>query len=185
MSKTKIKLDKRNSRLHSEKNKTVIHDSLKHLGAARSIVVDGQDVVIAGNGVYEQAQRLGIPVRIVESDGKELIAVKRTDLKTDDEKRKALALADNQIGDLSEFDCAQLDALLNELTPELKQIAGFDNSVDNKNDLEELKPKVIETHFFKKTHILISFPPGILLDIQDKLADIIKMEGVEYEQSSN
>lgn len=101
---TQIKFDERNYRKHSKKNKAIIKKSLSELGAGRSILLDNEDSLIAGNGVYEQAQALGIPVRVIETDGSELIAVKRTDLQTADEKRRKLALADNVASDLSEFD---------------------------------------------------------------------------------
>ena len=99
-----IKFDTRNYRKHSEQNKKVIKKSLQELGAGRSVVIDADDTLIAGNGVYEQAQKLKMPVRVVETDGSELVVVKRTDLATGDEKRKKLALADNVASDLSEFD---------------------------------------------------------------------------------
>ena len=38
---------------------------------------------------------------------------------------------------------------------------------------------------FKKTHVLISFSPELLPQIQNHLLAIIKTEGIEYEQSSN
>ena len=98
-----IKFDKRNYRLHNDENKRVIRKSLKELGAGRSIVIDNEGEIIAGNGVYEQAQKLGIKTKIVETDGSELVVVKRTDIHADDEKRRKLALADNAAGDLSEW----------------------------------------------------------------------------------
>lgn len=107
---TQIKFDERNYRKHSKKNKAIIKKSLSELGAGRSILLDNEDSLIAGNGVYEQAQALGIPVRVIETDGSELIAVKRTDLATADEKRRKLALADNVASDLSEFDVPALQA---------------------------------------------------------------------------
>lgn len=106
----KITFDRRNYRKHSDENKRVIKKSLEELGAGRSIVIDNEGEIIAGNGVYEQAQKLGIKTRVIETDGSELVVVKRTDLQTDDEKRKKLALADNVASDLSEFD----DDLLHE-----------------------------------------------------------------------
>ena len=99
-----IKFDTRNYRIHGEKNKRLIQKSLKDCGAGRSIVIDRDDCIISGNGVYEQACELGLPVKIVESDGTELIAIKRKDLSTTDAKRKALALADNHTSDTSAFD---------------------------------------------------------------------------------
>ncbi len=99
-----IKLDERNYRIHGERNKKLILKSLQECGAGRSILVDNDDVIIAGNGVYEQAEALKIPIRVIESDGSELIAIKRTDLQTSDEARKHLALADNLTNDTSVFD---------------------------------------------------------------------------------
>lgn len=100
----KITFDKRNYRRHDDKNKRVIRKSLEELGAGRSVVIDKEGTLIAGNGVYEQAQKLKMPVRVVETDGSELVVVKRTDLATNDDKRKRLALADNVASDLSDFD---------------------------------------------------------------------------------
>lgn len=99
-----ITFDQRNYRKHSKKNKDLIKKSLEELGAGRSVLLDKENSLVAGNGVFEQAKALGIPVRVVETDGSELIAVKRTDLATKDEKRKKLALADNATSDLSEWD---------------------------------------------------------------------------------
>ena len=105
-----IKFDKRNYRKHDKKNKSLIKKSLEKFGAGRSIVVDAEGEIIGGNGVYEQAQKLGLKTKIVETDGSELVVVKRTDLKTDDDKRKALAVMDNSTSDTSEFDFELLTA---------------------------------------------------------------------------
>ena len=112
----KIKQDRRNYRVHNDENKRVIRKSLEELGAGRSIVIDNEGEIIAGNGVYEQAKKLGIKTKIVETDGSELVVVKRTDLATGDDKRKKLALADNATSDTSEW----ADELLREdWTPEV------------------------------------------------------------------
>lgn len=99
-----IKFDSRNYRKHNDKNKALINKSLEECGAGRSILIDNEGEIIAGNGVFEQAQVLNIPVKVIETDGSELIAVKRTDLATDDERRKRLAIMDNSSSDTSEFD---------------------------------------------------------------------------------
>ena len=64
-----IKFDERNYRKHSKKNKALIKKSLEELGAGRSVVIDADDTLVAGNGVYEQAQALQMPVRVIETDG--------------------------------------------------------------------------------------------------------------------
>ncbi|MFR9509877.1 MAG: hypothetical protein SNH07_09030 [Rikenellaceae bacterium] len=58
-----IKLDERNYRIHGERNKKLILKSLQECGAGRSILVDNDDVIVAGNGVFEQAEALKIPIR--------------------------------------------------------------------------------------------------------------------------
>lgn len=106
--KEEIKIDPRNYRIHGDENKRLIHKSLVECGAGRSVLADRDNVLIAGNGVYEEAQKLGLKVRIVESDGTELIVIKRKDLSTEDEKRKLLALADNHTSDTSRFNFAAI-----------------------------------------------------------------------------
>lgn len=119
-------LDPRNARRHPEPNKKAVEASLRELGAGRSIVVDADGVVIGGNAVYEQAQKLGLPVREIETSGEELVVVRRVDLKTDDPRRKALALADNQTGILAEWDDGVLEKLLGELGDFDPGAFGFD-----------------------------------------------------------
>ena len=145
-----IKLDKRNYRVHSQKNKDLIKKSLTELGAGRSVVIDSEDTLVAGNGVFEQAQKIGMPTKIIETDGTELIVVKRTDLKTDDEKRKKLALADNSISDTSEFD---FDVMANDFM--IEDLAewgvniGFDED-EEPTDLDsepENKPFIVKLTF--------------------------------------
>jgi hypothetical protein len=167
----KVKLDKNNYRKHSDVNKKVIKKSLQELGAGRSIVIDNENYVVAGNGVFEQAEKLNIPIKIVESDGSQLFVIKRTDLKKDSDKRKKLALADNQASDLSEFD---FDLIFDDFdTPFLEELE-FDIEPTGK---EELK-KVEDDRPFIKSHILLSFSPEKLIEIQDKIEEISQVEGV-------
>ena len=63
--KTKIRLDSRNVRVHDERNKQAIAKSLKELGAGRSILIDSENVVIGGNGVFQEAKELGLPVKVI------------------------------------------------------------------------------------------------------------------------
>jgi hypothetical protein len=100
----KITFDKKNYRKHSEQNKKRIRKSLTECGAGRSVLVDKDGCLIAGNGVYEQAEKMGIKTRVIETDGTELVVVKRTDLGTDDDKRKLLAMADNATSDNVEWE---------------------------------------------------------------------------------
>lgn len=147
-----IKFDPNNYRVHNDKNKRVIRKSLEDCGAGRSVLVDKDNYLIAGNGVYEQAQQLGIPVRVIETDGEELVVVKRTDLSSEDEKRKLLALADNYSSDLSEFD---YELVLQDFSAEdldlwefsIDDIVGLDAS----NELDNLYTKKVTTPVYEPT----------------------------------
>lgn len=98
-----LKFDARNYRRHSEKNQDLIKKSINEVGFGRSIVIDADNEIVCGNGVVSQIAK-STPIKVVETDGSELVVVKRTDLKTDDDKRKQLAVMDNSTSDSSDFD---------------------------------------------------------------------------------
>ena len=105
--------DHKNARRRTDRSAQLIGDSLQKFGAARSIVIDEDNRILAGNGTVEGAKKAGIKnVRIIETDGSEIIAVPRIGL-TEDEK-VGLALADNRTADLSEWDQAMLHQLSEE-----------------------------------------------------------------------
>lgn len=139
-----INFDSRNYRKHSDKNKNLIKKSLQECGAGRSIVIDNEDNIIAGNGIYEQAQKLGLKTKVIETDGSELVVVKRTDLATDDEKRKQLAVMDNSTSDSSEFD---FELLNEDFNPQTLQDWGLDVDfkLDDTDVIEDEVPENVET----------------------------------------
>ncbi len=102
--------DPRNARKHGERNLAQIEGALREVGAARSIVVDEDGVVLAGNATLQAAMQAGLArVRIVEADGTELVAVCRSGL-TPEQKRR-LALFDNRAAELAEWDTDVLASL--------------------------------------------------------------------------
>ena len=101
--------DKTNRRKHNPRNIGMITDSLNAVGAWRSIAIDENDVVHAGNGVIEAAADAGITkLRVIEAEGDEIIAVRRRGL-TEEQKRLA-AMYDNRTSELAEWDIEQLQA---------------------------------------------------------------------------
>ena len=106
-----LKPDPENARKHNPRNIGVIVDSLQAVGAARSIVIDESNCILAGNGVVEAAGEAGITkLQIVEADGETVVAVRRRGLTT--KQKRMLALADNRANELSEWNDAQLNELL-------------------------------------------------------------------------
>jgi DNA modification methylase len=88
--------------------------SLQTYGAGRAVLIDRHGQVIAGNKVVEAAQRLGLSLRVIATDGTHLIAVQREDLDlATDAHAQALAVADNRVGELDlEWDPGVLQQLL-------------------------------------------------------------------------
>lgn len=104
-----LRSDPQNRRAHPDRNVEMVADALRAVGAARSIVIDEDDVILAGNGVTQAAVDAGIQhVRVIESDGTELIAVRRRGLTP--EQKRALALFDNRTAELAEWNVDQLSA---------------------------------------------------------------------------
>jgi len=119
----------------------MIEKSLRNNGAARSIVLDKNNRIIAGNKTIENAASIGMEdVIIVETKGDKIVAVKRTDIDLNSEEGRRLALADNATSKANiEWDS---DTLLADWDKEeLKQEYGIflneDSLEDNQEDKEE------------------------------------------------
>ena len=120
--------DHKNARKRTDRSSKLIKESLQKFGAARSIVIDENNRILAGNGTIAGAKAAGIKnLKVIETDGNEIIAVKRTGLSEDE--KVGLALADNRTSDLSEWDINMLE----ELSQEHDLNPWFDN-----DDLKEL-----------------------------------------------
>jgi len=105
-----LKPDPQNARKHNPRNIGMIVDSLHQVGAARSIVIDEDNVILAGNGVVDAVAEAGIMgVRVVEASGNEIIAVRRSGL-TPEQKVK-LALYDNRTAELAGWEAETLQEI--------------------------------------------------------------------------
>lgn len=88
--------DSLNANKGTEYGQHLIEKSVREFGFGRSILLDKNNKIIAGNKATENAGAVGIDdVIIIESDGTKIIAVKRTDIDLDSEQGRSLALADN------------------------------------------------------------------------------------------
>ena len=169
---TDLKFDSHNYRKHGDKNKNLIKKSIQEAGLGRSIVIDADDEIIAGNGLVSQLGK-DTPLRVVETTGDELVVVKRTDLKRGDTKRDALAIYDNSTSDTSEFDIELLKADFND-----KELENFgvldpdDEEVDVAEPVEETKepPKVKITFNYTDSREVID---AFLAEMAEKYPDLL------------
>lgn len=167
---SKIKPNPNNPRLIKDDKFKKLVQSLKDFPAMmslRPIVVNSEMTILGGNMRYKACQELGmkeIPdewVKIAEG------------LTPDEEKR--FIIEDNlEIGTWDE------DLLKQEWNIDQLQDWGLEIEKDESHEIQEK-----EIRSYKKTHILLSFSPEMILDIQEYLDKILNIEGIEYEQSSN
>lgn len=175
--------DDRNINKGSEQGMDLLEKSLSEVGAARAVVTDKNNRIIAGNKTVEAARNVGITDIIeVEATGKQLVVVKRTDLDINSEKGSKAKILDNTVSKHNYVeDAAVAEAICEEynLDPETY---GLDEPGEEE---ESTTIKKLSIDPYHKTHILLSFPPDKLVHIQNFIEQISKVEGVEVEQSSN
>lgn len=138
--------DRANANRGTKRGRKALESSLKKYGAGRSILIDRNGRIIAGNKTVEAAGKIGIEnVIVVPTDGKQIVAVQRMDLDIDSVAGRELAYADNRVGELSlDWDPAQM---LADIDAGIDLSAMFDDdelaimlaelkSSDNVNDTE-------------------------------------------------
>lgn len=107
-----LKADPRNARKHSDENRGVIERSIRHDGFGRSVLLAADGTILAGNATVDAARAAGLSdLVVVETDGSQVIAVKRTDLDPDSDAAVRLAIADNRAAELATWDKAVLASL--------------------------------------------------------------------------
>ena len=88
--------DTHNFNRGNEQGQQLMERSFKELGAGRSILLDRNGNIIAGNKSQKAAIAAGIKkVRVIETTGDELVAVKRTDVDIDTAEGRKMAYLDN------------------------------------------------------------------------------------------
>jgi hypothetical protein len=113
-----LKPDTKNANRGTIRGRKAVAKSLEQFGAGRSVLIDKDGNLIAGNKTAEQAAAAGIQqdVIVVQTDGSQLVVVQRTDLSIDDPKARELAIADNRASEVGlEWDPGVLDELSTDL----------------------------------------------------------------------
>lgn len=177
-----LKFDEHNINRGTEEGADLIMKSLDEVGYGKSIVVDKDNNILAGNQVTAAAIKKGnVKLRFIETNGDELVVVKRNDISINTVKGAKLKILDNttskknyvQDANVSEVICKEYNLDAGQYGLEIHQLQ------------QSGEIKKIPLVPFKKTHVLLSFPPEKLVQIQSLLEQIIKIDGIEFEQSSN
>lgn len=130
--------DNKNFNKGTEYGDRLMDESLRKFGLARSIVIDKNNRIIAGNKTAEKAADIGFTdVLVVEVDGNQLVAVKRKDIDLDSAKGRELALADNAT---SKANLAWDESMIEEVSQQWgfePQEWGVDVSMQEESEQEE------------------------------------------------
>ena len=180
-----LKYDPKNSRHHSKESIDAIKKSLQTFGQQKPIVVNSQNVVLAGNGILEAARGLLW----------EKIEVRRSELA--DLDQEAYKITDNRIAELSKWNYENLEENIDFLRSknyEEMAVLGFTeaqdaNIVNGEADEQFFKDLSKKTEGAKETlaeyvpeeredamvsSVLLTGPKSIIQPIVKRLAKIKK-----------
>lgn len=96
-----LRQDNLNFNKGTYEGEVLIKKSLERFKAGRSVLIDNDNNIIAGNKTVQAAATMGMKVRVIETTGDELVAVKRTDIDIDSKEGRELALADNRTAQIN------------------------------------------------------------------------------------
>ena len=124
----------KNVRIHTEQQLREFQRSVKMFGQIRPIVVDENNIILAGNGLYDTLIAMG----------KETADVYRYDNLTENQKKK-LMIADNKIFSLGIENLETLNSFLEDLQGDL-DIPGFDEEILKQmvSEAEDITDKLSE-----------------------------------------
>lgn len=97
----RLKLDPQNANLGTARGEEMIDASIRNYGAGRSGLADRRGTMLAGNKTLARVKALGIPVKVIDSDGSEYIVIRRTDLDLKaDSRARELSVVDNRANEV-------------------------------------------------------------------------------------
>ena len=175
-----LKFDDKNFNRHTSYGMSLLEKSLRENGAGRSILLDKDNNIIAGNGVIETAGQIGLEkVKIVETTGDEIVAVKRTDLSLNSKKGRKMALADNSTARVDlEWD---FENIMSELTPEEAKEWGVEEiktGLDSEKEIEQREPSITSSF------ITFDYSDEIELKITNETAENLMSELIKYREEN-
>lgn len=170
-----------NPRSHPQRNLDDLSEMIDEVGLLRSVGIDENNKVLVGNGTTQTAKSLGTKkVIVVETDGKTLVAVRRTNL--DEKLKKKAIVGDNRGAETSEWNFPVLQDYLN-LVMENGEISGVGFNLDELEPLLTAKFESGDTDnaeselndYLATRAVVVKFTTPQILDINkiidEKLTD--------------
>lgn len=133
-----------------------VANSIKEFGFKVPIVIDKDNVIVAGHTRYKASKKLGL---------KEVPCIIADDL--DDEQIKAFRLADNKVSELAEWDFSTLAEELDEIDLDMEQF-GFDIDLDNEPSERDKEEDIFDDIEKQEKHYGVCYQGN-----KSRIADII------------
>lgn len=148
-----LHLDNMNINTGSEFGTSLLEKSISETGLGRSVLTDKNGILIAGNKTVEAAASLGFDKVIeIESDGTDLIVVKRTDLDINTGRGLKAKILDNTVNKHNYRENAEMVAAIVELA-EISNLNEYGLSSVNVEPEDEVSFKVRRIIKIKLTSI--------------------------------
>lgn len=175
----KTDLVKRNPyavRRHPRRQIEQIAASIKEFGWTQPIIVDEEDVVLAGHARLEAAIRLGL---------EEVPAIALCGLNP--HRKRAYVIADNRLYHGGQFDDGLLSNVLADLRGVTIDAIGFTEDEIERALAETptLREQRVDTKPITMTHVLISVPVATKSQVERLLNELVAIPGVEVEYGGN
>ena len=172
--------DDRNLNKGTEEGRRLIEKSLRKFGAGRSVLIDKNNRIIAGNKTHENAEAIGMDdVIIVETDGRKLVAVKRTDIDLDSPEGREMALADNATVKVDlQWDDDQIKAVAADFGVDMEEWGVFEETDINP---DEFFDSLSGSEGGNKGEKIVIEIPVSMLDKKEEIRTIVKDTLIPYE----
>lgn len=136
-----LEFDDKNPNKGTDRGRDTVRNSIVENGFGRSILIDKNGRIIAGNKSTEAAIQSGLKtVKVIKTKGNEIIAVQRIDIDLDSPEGRKLAVGDNRAAELGiEWD----PEVISSLTGEGVDLSSYFTDVELQNlckSLEEEMP---------------------------------------------
>jgi hypothetical protein len=172
----KIKLDKRNTNLHTDAGLQLLDKSIDKVGIIESYTISNDGVVISGNARHEKisAKITKEPI-VIETDGTEAIIIKRTDIESNTKKfHEASILANTTANKNFNLDYDVIDEIVEEFDIDIEEV-GVEVVEDNYNETDySEKNKEFDANDFEdqKYTIKLEFTEDDYNFVKDKIKQL-------------
>lgn len=146
-----------------------VANSIREFGFKNPIIVDKNNVIVAGHTRLKAARKLGLS---------EVPTIRADDLTPD--QINAFRLADNRTSEFSLWDFPALQRELDRINTDMAQF-GFETVEEEETPKIEKRP----IRPFVKVHYLITADLDLNPEILERLESLKNLEGVEIESSLN